>query len=319
MKKILITGGAGYIGSFTAHEFVKSGYDVNVVDNLFRGHRESLPSEVNFHNADLTDLKATENIFKNNKFELVLHLAALAFVKESVEKPDLYLNNNIRSTENIIFLAKKYNVQKIIFSSSCTIYGNINANKLLSEESPFEPINPYGVSKVRCEELIRESGLDYLVLRYFNVAGADLELRRGHRTDFTSHLIHTLSRSAILNKPVLINGNGRHVRDYIHVKDVAFIHKLAAEYILTNSCGDLINCGYGRGFSVLEIVDYFEKSNKIKINKEFVNFRTGDPEYLVCNNTKLTTMLGWKSKFTEPLLDICNSSYNWEKYFLTKI
>lgn len=313
MKNILITGGAGYIGSSTVDILLRHGYSITVVDNLYRGFLSSFHEKTRFHSLDLLHKDNLEQVFKTNKFDVVIHLAALTYVKESTENPKLYLDNNVQSTHNIIDLCRKYNVVKLIFSSSCTIFGNENGNTLVSEESLIKPINPYGESKVICENLIKESGLDYVILRYFNVAGANTEKQLGLKTTFTSHIVHALSRAAVTDGYITINGNGSCVRDYIHVDDVAGIHLKALHYIQQNKCKEFINCGYGEGYSVLDIVKKFEQINSVSIKIKKADFRVGDPQYLVCDNAKLKSIFAWKSNFSKPLDEICKSSLQWEQ------
>ncbi|MBY0553590.1 UDP-glucose 4-epimerase GalE [bacterium] len=313
MKNILITGGAGYIGSATVDILLRYGYAITVVDNLFRGFLSGIHEKTHFHSVDLLQKNILEQAFKTNKFDAVIHLAALAYVKESTENPKMYLDNNIQSTQNIIELCKKYEVGKLIFSSSCTIFGNENGDSPVKEESRIKPINPYGESKVICENLIKESGLDYIILRYFNVAGANPEKQLGIKTSFASHLVHALSRAVITDIDVSINGNGSYVRDYIHVDDVAGIHLKALQYIEQQKCREIINCGYGEGYTVLDIVNKFEQVNSVKIRIKKAEFRVGDPQYLVCDNTKLKKIFSWRSSFSKPLEHICKSSLEWEK------
>lgn len=316
MKNILITGGAGYIGSSAVELLLEHGYRITIVDSLFRGFISEFHKKTEFHHLDLRQEAALNDIFKNNKFDVVLHLAGFAYVKESTEKPEMYLNNNVQSTSNIIKACQKYGVTKIIFSSSCTVYGNKNGFKNLSENSEISPINPYGESKVICEEQIKKSGLDYIILRYFNVAGANPLKNLGLKTEFTSHLIHALSRAAVNNHEVIVNGEGECVRDYIHVDDVTTIHVKALSYLQHNAgVKEIINCGYGLGCSVMEIIRHFEKINALKLKVNKGPFRAGDPHYLVCDNTKLKQMLDWNSGFTNPLDAICRSSFEWEKIY----
>lgn len=316
MKHILVTGGAGYIGSSTVLKLLHSGYKVSVIDNLYRGVKSEFHQKTQFLNLDLCNKADVNEFFKNNKIDLVFHLAGLAYVKESVEKPDLYLKNNIESTRNIITACREFSVDKIIFSSSCTLYGNANGNQKVNEESNILPINPYGESKLKCENLIKESGLSYLILRYFNVAGADLENKLGIKTDFASHLVHALSRAALQNSSILINGQGQYVRDYFHINDLVNIHALALKYMLeTKGVKETINCSYGAGYSVNEVISIFEKTNAVRIKKEFKDYRSGDPDYLVGDNSKLKKLLAWKSVFANPFEEVCKSSYHWEKMY----
>jgi UDP-glucose 4-epimerase len=316
MKSILVTGGAGYIGSSTVLKLLNLGYRVYVIDNLFRGVKSAFHESTYFYNIDLCDQSAVNEFFCNNKIDLVFHLAALAYVKESVEMPELYLQNNVESTRNIINACLEHSVSKIIFSSSCTLYGNVNNNQKVNEDSDVLPINPYGKSKLICENLVKQSGLNYLILRYFNVAGADLKNKLGIKTQITSNLVHTLSRAAINNFPVLINGGGAHVRDYLHLCDLINIHELALNYFLSSdNVKETINCSYGKGYSVNEAVDIFEKTNSVTLKKEYKDFRLGDPNFLVGDNSKLKILLAWSPIFENPFEEVCKSSYHWEVFY----
>ncbi len=321
MIKILVTGGAGYIGTATVDRLKRAGHSIVVADHLQRGFKTAVHEATEFHQVDLSDLAATEIIFKHNKFDLIIHLAAWAYVKESVQYPQKYLTNNVDCTKNILKLAKRYKVSKIIFSSSCTVYGNTTRNLKADEVDSCEPINPYGESKLICEALIKESGLDYIILRYFNVAGADLQRGLGIRTEFASHLIHVLARAAVANETLTINGHdyqtidGTCVRDYIHVSDIALIHELALKHLLEKSCvAEILNCGYGVGYSVKQIIQQFELANRVKVAIVYSERRQGDPDYLVSNSQRLSEILNWNSLFEDPLTEICRSSYQWEKH-----
>lgn len=322
MISILLTGGAGYIGTETLRALQARNYRVYVIDNLYRGFVSDLHSE-NFFKIDLCDSVALRDFFTQNKIDMVVHLAALALIEESNREPQKYLYNNVTSTENLLNCCRDFEIKKFIFSSSCTIFGNSNPGvKLLSEKHNISPINPYGNSKLICEKLIQEwaeqTGGDYLILRYFNVAGANIELQSGQKTLEKHHLLHVLSHVAVKREKFFINGSdykthdGTCVRDFIHVLDVADIHEKAVEYLSTHSNGHTLNCGYGQAYSVKQISEIFQSVNALELSVEIGPRRRGDPDELVCDPTLLTKLLSWKSRYSQPIEEICRTAYLWQ-------
>lgn len=326
LKNVLVTGGAGYIGTETLYHLQRQDYRVIVADNLFRGFMSEPLAASTFYKCDLTDLTGLEKIFSENSIDVVLHLAALALVGESNLIPEQYLFNNIQSTKNLLSLCEKYRVDRFILASSSTVYGNANPYNKLTERSEIQPMNAYGISKLECEKLVQEWGsshsqFQYLILRYFNVAGANLELKLGQRTQAKNHIFHVLSDCALNNKKLLINGrdyrtaDGTCVRDYIHVQDVATINRLAVDYMLSDTGSYIINCGYGEEMSVLRAAQLFMKVNQIEIEIEFAARRRGDPDYLVADRSTLEKVLGWKAEQAHPEIEIARSAYLWQSYY----
>lgn len=325
MKSILITGGAGYIGSHTVLQLLQQGYEPVVVDNLSNGCKESLPGRVTFYQIDVRDRENLRPVFAKHNFSAVIHLAALALVEESFQKPNEYLDHNVNGTLSVLELCREHKVKNFIFSSSSTIYGDSNRFEKLTELHNISPISPYGKSKKLCEEKLNEyavanSEFNFICLRYFNVAGASSDLTHGPRGTGSDRLIFNTTKAAVYGgSGFKINGNdyqtddGTCVRDYIHVEDISDIHVLALNYLQENNCKRILNCGYGNGFSVKQIVETFKKTNNVDFSVEYGPRREGDPAYLVGDSRALVKLLNWKSRFTDPLESICRSSYLWEK------
>lgn len=326
MKSILVTGGAGYIGTETLLRLQQQGYRVIVADNLFRGFMSEPVAACQFYHCELTDPIQLEKIFSENSIDVVLHLAALALVGESNLIPEQYLLNNIQSTKNLLSLCAKYKVRRFILASSSTVYGNANGYEKLTETHALNPMNAYGVSKFECERLVQElslasSDFQFLILRYFNVAGANLERKLGQRTEAKNHIFHVLADCALNHKKLLINGrdyrtlDGTCVRDYIHVQDVAEINRLAVDYILADSGRHILNCGYGKELSVWQAAQLFMQVNQVEIEIEFAVRRDGDPDYLLADTGALHKVLGWKPLLPHPQVEIARSAYLWQRYY----
>ena len=273
MSKILLTGGAGYIGSHVCHLLIDQGHEVTCIDSLITGNKELLPREVKLEIFDIAEKEKVKNLIKNNNFELVLHFAGLIRVDESVEQPQRY--NNFNYTKAKIFLETCYEngLKKVIFSSTAAVYGNPEVKKV-KETDPTDPLNPYASSKLELENFIRETSEQYdskyIILRYFNVAGADEKMRTGLISKVSTHLIKVASEVAVGKKDeLIINGDdyntsdGTAVRDYIHVSDLAEIHLISANHLIGGGESNLFNCGYGNGFSIKEVI---KEINKV-INK----------------------------------------------------
>ncbi|MDC1184586.1 UDP-glucose 4-epimerase GalE [Alphaproteobacteria bacterium] len=318
---ILLTGGAGYIGSHVLLLLKDKNHKVTVIDNLSTGNKNLIPSHVNHINCNIEDSEKITNIIKDKNFDLLLHFAGFIKVEESVEYPDKYFENN---TENAIKLFKtcyKHNLKNIIFSSTAAAYGNPSNNESITENEILNPLNPYGESKVKTEEYLLNNKDKYnsIILRYFNVAGADPELRSGLISDTPTHLIKILSEVAVgKRKKISIFGNdyntkdGTAIRDYIHVSDLASIHLEAAKYLLDNKISNIFNCGYGKGYSVLEVINTANEIYNNKIKFEYDKRRPGDSEKLISNVDKLHQHMNWKPKFDDLKL-IIKTAVEWEK------
>ena len=319
MKNILVTGGAGYIGSHVCKTLYKNNYDVTVIDNLSTGKKKYL-NWGKFYCKVIRNKNDLISVFKKKKFHAVIHLAAKCLVGESVYKVDYYYENNVIGTKNLLDTMVKFKVKNIIFSSTCAIYGDVN--KRINENQPLRPVNPYGETKKICEELLATYSsvgkINYISLRYFNAAGADLDLDLGEDRLHETHLIPLILKATKLNKPVKIFGNNYPtkdktcIRDYIHVSDIARAHLDSLKYIQKNKKSDVINIGTGKGLSILEIVNIVSKVLNKKIKLNFCKPRKGDPPYLVANNKKIKKILSFQNKFSRPK-NIIKTAFEWSK------
>jgi UDP-glucose 4-epimerase len=317
---ILVTGGAGYIGSHTVRKLIEKGYDVVVLDNLSRGHIESVPKNVHFENADLLDEPGLINAIKKYNIDAVVHFAAFAYVGESVENPGLYYRNNVVGSFNLIKVVNDLGIKKFVFSSTCSIYGNPE-NIPISEKEPANPINPYARTKYMIENILSDydnsNGLKYVALRYFNAAGDSDDGSIGESHNPEPHLIPLVLYTALGKRDCIkIYGDdyptkdGTCIRDYIHVNDLADAHIKALEY-LKNGNSTVINLGTGNGYSVKEIVDVARKITGKEIKSEIVERRPGDPAVLIADNKKAKEVLGWKPEYG--LERILETAWNWHK------
>ena len=320
--KILITGGAGYIGSHVCNLVLEEGFDVTVIDNLVTGNKELVPKKANLIISDIGDEKKINDVIKNNKFDLVMHFAGLIRVDESVKDPKKYNEFNFEKGKAFLNVCFKNNLKKIIFSSTASVYGNPIKQRVL-ENDTLNPLNPYASSKLNLEKFIfsksKELNVKYIVLRYFNVAGADANLRTGLISKFSSHLIKRACEVAVgKREKLIINGNdyntldGTPVRDYIHVTDLADIHLVCAKHLISNGKSEVFNCGYGKGYSVKEVVDKFNEILERKITFEIGPRRDGDSQMIVADPSKFNKFFGWKPKFND-LKYIVQTAIDWER------
>lgn len=319
--KVLVTGGAGYIGSVTANLLIANDYKVAVLDNLSNGSKSRIHKKAKFFQTDITNRKKLIEVFKQFCPDSILHFASLALVEESIKHPLKYYHNNVLGSYNLFTLAAKYNVKNIIFSSTSAVYGQTKS-KITDESHPLQPINPYGQSKLITEKLLNEicqsCHLNYIILRYFNVGGASLDGSCGENHQPETHLIPVAISAALKNVPVIINGkdyptsDGTCIRDYIHVLDLAEAHLLALEEMLTRKIPikEIYNVGSGKGYSNLEIVKTIEKVLKKKTTIKYRSRRVGDPPILVSNISKIKTELNFKPKYSN-LQTIIKSHHNW--------
>ncbi len=328
---ILITGGAGYIGSHCAIDFIKQGYDVIILDNLSTGHMEiierlkefSSKEEVNgnfidFINADIRDTYALNVLFNTYKIDCVIHFVANSLVNESVIDPKKYYNNNVTGSISLLNAMVENNVKKIVFSSTCATYGEPEYVPI-DEKHPQKPVNPYGNTKLAMEFAIKDYakayGLKYAIFRYFNVIGADKDGVSGEWHDIETHLVPNILK-ADESKVFKLFGDdydtkdGTCVRDYIDVCDLAHAHTLAYEYLKENT-STIINLGTGDGQSVKEIFSAVEKTLEKEIPLENHPRREGDPAKLIANPELANTVIGWKSQ--TPLENSIKNANEWEK------
>jgi len=325
--KVMITGGAGYIGSFAAHRLIQEGCDVVVYDNMSTGFRESLHPRCQFVLGDIRDRELPTRVMKDSKIDVVLHFAAKIVVPESVQKPLDYYDNNFLGGLNLVQSCQRAGVSKFIFSSTAAVYGNPTETKV-SETSLTAPQNPYGHSKIFLEQVLHDTrlsqGLDYVILRYFNVAGASEDLSLGQRALNATHLVKVAAEVAAgKRKQMEVFGtdyktaDGTAVRDYIHVHDLIEAHWLAMKHLQKNHVGEIFNCGYGRGYSVFEVLAAMENVSGQKISRVLSPRRGGDSGQVVANADKIIKHLQWKPT-CDRLEMICDSAYRWEKKLLGK-
>ncbi len=326
MKKILVTGGTGYIGSHTSVELLNSGYDIVIIDNLSNSKIEVVDKikqitgkDFKFYNEDLRNEEVLDNIFKNENIDAVIHFAGLKAVGESVEKPILYYQNNLDSTLTLCKVMNKYNVKKIVFSSSATVYGSQDILPI-KETASLSTTNPYGSTKLFIEYILddiykSDNEWSIIKLRYFNPVGAhESHLLGEDPNGIPNNLMPYVCKVAIGELPYLnIFGNdyptkdGTGVRDYIHVVDLAKGHIKALEYIDNNKGSIAINLGTGIGYSVLDIVNSYEKVNNVKVPYKIVKRRDGDIAECYADSSKAYELLNWKAE--KNLDDMVKSSY----------
>ncbi|MGE5680039.1 MAG: UDP-glucose 4-epimerase GalE [Bacillota bacterium] len=315
---VLVTGGAGYIGSHTVRMLQDKGHNVIIFDNLCRGHIESIPEGTEFEKVDLLDHEELNNALGRHKIDSVIHFAAFAYVGESVENPGMYYTNNVSGSINLIKAISSRGIKKIVFSSTCSLYGNPEVVPI-SEKESLKPINPYAKTKYMVEQVLSDfeisSNLKYVALRYFNAAGADLTGQTGESHQPETHLIPIVLEAAIgKREKVIVFGDdyptedGTCVRDYIHVNDLADAHLRALEYLASGNSA-VINLGTGNGYSVKEIIDKAEEITGRKIKREISVRRAGDPAVLIADNKKAKEVLGWEPKYG--LDEIISSAWKW--------
>lgn len=327
---ILVTGGAGYIGSHTLIALTQAGYEPVVIDNLYNSKEEALKrvekitgKPIRFYRADVRDISALEQIFNENKIEAVIHFAGLKAVGESVQIPLEYYDNNLISTINLCHVMAKHGVKKMVFSSSATVYG-VTKTMPLKEGMPTGAINPYGRTKLFIEHILRDIAFadpewSVTLLRYFNPIGAHISGTIGEDPKgIPNNLMPYIAQVAVGRLEKLhVFGNdyntvdGTGVRDYIHVVDLAEGHAKAVDYLLKHTGCEEINLGTGKGTSVLQLRDAFEKASGVKIPYVIDPRRPGDPDEVYADATKAEQLLGWKAKLSVERM--CEDSWRWQK------
>ena len=317
---VLVTGGAGYIGSHAVKLLGQRGYQTVVYDNLIYGHREAAPRG-DFIEGDLHDTARLVQVLKEHHITDVMHFAAFAYVGESVQDPLKYYANNVAGTLSLLQAMRAAGVQHLIFSSTCAVYG-IPQYPVLTEEHPLCPINPYGESKLFVERILQASatayGLRWISLRYFNAAGADPEGELGESHDPETHLIPlVLSVASGRRTDVAIFGtdydtaDGTCIRDYIHVNDLADAHILALQALDTDKAQTAYNLGNGTGYSVRQVIETAEHVTGRPIATRIAPRRAGDPSCLVAAADKIRAALGWQPRYTD-LPTIITTAWHWE-------
>lgn len=315
---ILVTGGAGYIGSVTTDALLKSGAEPVVIDNLAYGHREAVAPEVPFYEGDIGDKDLISKIVSEHNIDACMHFSAYAYVGESVTDPKKYFANNVVQTISLLDTLLENGVKNFVFSSTCATYGEPQYIPI-DESHPQQPTNPYGWSKFMVEQVMRAYdvayGLRFVALRYFNASGATATHGEDHAPE--THIIPLVLYNALGKIPsVSIFGtdyptpDGTAIRDYIHVSDLADAHILALKYLDNGGASDAFNLGNGSGYSVQEVVDAAQKITGREINTVLSPRRAGDPSRLIANAEKARTILGWQPQIPE-LEKIIESAWNW--------
>jgi UDP-glucose 4-epimerase len=320
-KQILVTGGAGYIGSHTIEQLGVLGYSIVVYDNLSTGNVSAI-TYGKLVQGDLADRQRLAQVFAEHKFDAVLHFAASISVPDSIVKPLAYYSNNTANTLNLLHCCEQFGVNKLIFSSTAAVYGQPTVNPI-TEDTITVPLNPYGSSKLMSERLIRDyaaaSDLKYVILRYFNVAGAQVGGKLGQTGKKASHLLKVACDVALGQRPqVGIFGtdfdtpDGTGIRDYIHVDDLARAHVDALTYLNSDNPSQILNCGYGQGYSVREVIEKVKQISGVDFTVIEAERRAGDPACVIAANDRITKILGWKPRFND-LDTIVRTALAWER------
>jgi UDP-glucose 4-epimerase len=322
---VMVTGGAGYIGSHMALELLDAGEDVIVLDNLSTGFRWAVPSGSTFVEGDVGNHELVKRLLLRNQIDAVMHFAGSLVVPESVSKPLAYYLNNTCKSRSLIESVVEAGVKHFIFSSTAAIYGVPESNPV-AEDARLEPISPYGSSKLMTEIMLRDAAhahdLRYLALRYFNVAGADPNGHAGQSTPEATHLIKVAAQAAVGLRPYLeIFGtdyptpDGTCIRDYIHVSDLTKAHLSALEYLRNGGKSEALNCGYGRGYSVLDVVASVKGVSDCDFPVRLSSRRPGDPAALVARADRIAEVLGWTPRYAD-LDTIVAHALAWERHLI---
>lgn len=320
--KILVTGGAGYIGGTTAQLLCNQGHQVFVLDNLSTGFIENVPTKAEFIEGDILNQALLEKVLAKNEIEAVIHFAAKLIVPESIEKPFEYYENNVVGALRLLEACRHSGVEQFIFSSTAAVYGN-PAEIPVKETAPLAPLNPYGASKAMVEQILHDYGkaygLRYVALRYFNVAGALEDISRGQRSKNATHLIKVASETAVGKRSqMFIHGtdyptpDGTGIRDYIHVVDLAQAHLDALAYLVKGGSSEIMNCGYGHGFSVRQVIEHIKALSEMEFKVVEGPRRPGDAATIIADSSKARSLLGWTPQY-DNLQIICKTALEWER------
>lgn len=319
---ILVTGGAGYIGSHMVLALADRGEQVVVIDNLSTGHPWALAPNVALRGGDVGDAGFVQSVIEEFGVTEIAHFAAKIVVPESVANPMLYYNNNTAKSRILFDTAIRSGVKRVIFSSTAAVYGDVSGDPVSEDLAPA-PVSPYGRSKLMTEWMLQDAAhahdLKFVILRYFNVAGADPQLRSGQSFPNATHLIKVAVQTAIGQRPHLdIFGtdyptrDGSCIRDYIHVTDLASAHVDALSYLRKGGDSVILNCGYGQGFSVLEVVEVVRKVTGVNFKANLMPRRPGDPAIIVAKSDRIREVLGWKPEHAD-LEEIVHLAHAWER------
>jgi UDP-glucose 4-epimerase len=319
---ILVTGGAGYIGSHMVHALVDAGESVVVLDNLSTGFDWAIPKSVPLIVGETGDQALVAALIAKHGVDAIIHFAASIVVPDSVADPLGYYRNNTVNSRALIETAVKTGVRHFIFSSTAAVYGNPQRNPI-NEDDVTVPMSPYGSSKLMTEIMLRDAaaahGLSYLILRYFNVAGADPAMRTGQSTKGATHLIKVAVETALGLRPMIEvfgtdydTADGTCIRDYIHVSDLVRAHADALRHLRAGGASVTLNCGYGRGFSVLEVLDTVKRASGVDFKVTMSGRRPGDPAAIVADSGRLRALLGWAPQFDD-VATIVDHALKWER------
>jgi UDP-glucose 4-epimerase len=319
---VLVTGGAGYIGSHMVHELIDAGERVVVIDNLSTGFRWAVPDGATLIVGDIADANLLASLTKSHEIDSIIHFAGSVVVPESVREPLRYYLNNTGKSRTLIEWAVASGIRNFIFSSTAAVYGNPSIMPV-SEDAPTSPMSPYGSSKLMTEIMLRDAGdahgLRHVILRYFNVAGADPKFRTGQSTAGATHLIKVAVETATGLRPYIeVFGtdyptpDGTCIRDYIHVSDLTRAHSDALNYLRSEGKPITLNCGYGRGFSVLQVIEAVKKISGVDFTVKRTSRRPGDPAQIVAAADRARNVLGWRPKL-DRLDTIVEHALAWER------
>ncbi|MBO1085750.1 UDP-glucose 4-epimerase GalE [Enterococcus mundtii] len=319
---ILVLGGAGYIGSHAVDQLIEKDYDVAVVDNLLTGHRQAVHTDARFYEGDIRDKEFLRGVFQKETIEGVLHFAASSLVGESVEKPLVYFNNNVYGMQVLLEVMHEFDVKRIVFSSTAATYGEPKESPI-TEESPTNPKNPYGESKLMMEKMMKwcdeAYGMRYVALRYFNVAGAKSDASIGEDHTPETHLVPIILQVALGQRESLAvygddydTPDGTCIRDYVQVEDLIAAHILALEYLKAGNESNFFNLGSNKGYSVKEMLEAAREVTGRDIPAKMAPRRAGDPSRLVASSEKARSILGWAPEYTD-VKEIIKTAWAWHE------